>query len=444
MSRTGKTPGKNKIALATLGCKVNQYESTALQEDLKKKNFSLVPFNSLADIYIINTCTVTAFSDVQSRQLIRRAHRTNPQARIVVTGCYAQIAFDDIAAIEGVSFVVGNDQKNRIPSLLQAEIDNTPHIFAGDISQQTEFLRMPLATFGSRTRAFLKIQDGCNSFCSYCIVPYARGKSRSMTAVEVIKAAAVLVSEGYQEIVLTGIHLGNYGHDLTPATNLTELLQTMANQRWKTRIRLSSIEPRELTPGLLDLFAYNDFFCPHLHVPLQSGDDKILGLMKRDYDSRFFRQLIENICARFSNMAIGTDVMVGFPGEGEKEFANTLKLLSDLPVAYLHVFPYSERLGTIAQKIEPKVPAKIKKERALVLKNLSAQKRQEYAVRFSGKKLSVLVESTKDKKTGLLRGFSQNYLPFLLSGDISFQNKIVIARADKYQDGKLYGKIIGE
>jgi threonylcarbamoyladenosine tRNA methylthiotransferase MtaB len=265
-----------------------------------------------------------------------------------------------------------------------------------------------------------------------------------MVTSEVLQAAANFVSTGYKEIVLTGIHLGTYGHDLSPATNLAALLQTIIHRRWNTRIRLSSIEPKEITDELLELFPNDDFLCPHLHIPLQSGDDKILRSMKRDYNSRFYGQLIENICNRVSNIAIGADVMVGFPGEGEEEFKNTFNLLKDLPVAYLHVFPYSERRGTLAQKIEPKVPETIKKERALVLRNLSVQKRQEYASHFFGKKLKVLVEKAKDKKTGLLKGFSQNYLPFLLSGNISSINKIVIAQTEKYQDGKIYGKIITE
>jgi threonylcarbamoyladenosine tRNA methylthiotransferase MtaB len=439
-----KESDKIKVGLATLGCKVNQCESAALMEDLQNNDFSLVPFHTIADVYIINTCTVTAFSDFQARQLIRRAHRTNPQARILVTGCYAQIAFNEIAAIEGVSLVVGNDRKNQITNLLQEENAASTRIFTDDISKQTEFLSMPLTRFRGRTRAFLKIQDGCNSFCSYCVVPYARGKSRSMVTSEVLQAAANFVSTGYKEIVLTGIHLGTYGHDLSPATNLAALLQTIIHRRWNTRIRLSSIEPKEITDELLELFPNDDFLCPHLHIPLQSGDDKILRSMKRDYNSRFYGQLIENICNRVSNIAIGADVMVGFPGEGEEEFKNTFNLLKDLPVAYLHVFPYSERRGTLAQKIEPKVPETIKKERALVLRNLSVQKRQEYASHFFGKKLKVLVEKAKDKKTGLLKGFSQNYLPFLLSGNISSINKIVIAQTEKYQDGKIYGKIITE
>jgi threonylcarbamoyladenosine tRNA methylthiotransferase MtaB len=431
------------VGLATLGCKVNQYESAALAEDLQKENFLLVPFNSVADIYIINTCTVTAFSDFQARQLIRRAHRSNPKARILVTGCYAQIAATTIAAIEGVSFVVGNDRKNIITGILKDKATPPEHILANNISRQEEFCNMPLARFGDRTRAFLKIQDGCNSFCSYCIVPFARGKSRSLPPPEVLAAIARFNQEDYHEIVLAGIHLGAYGHDLDPATDLSHLLRQMFNLGWTSRVRLSSIEPREITTSLLNTFDNNDLLCPHLHIPLQSGDDKILQLMKRNYDTLFYRNLIEKVCSTVSDMAIGIDVMAGFPSESDIQFRNTVSLLEDLPIAYLHVFPYSERPGTSAQNIGPKIPDAVKKERTMILRNLSARKRETFASRFLGKPLKVLVEKTKDKKSGLLKGFSQNYLPFLLTGNISSSaNKIVTVAAEKYLDGKLYGKII--
>ena len=433
-----------KVGIATLGCKVNRYESAALEEDLQKKNFFLVPFNAVADVYIINTCTVTAFSDFQARQLIRRAHKTNPQAKILVTGCYAQIASRDIAALDGVSMVVGNDQKNQIVGLLQNNIDPSSCVFTSNIFRQKKFCNMPIATFGDRTRAFLKIQDGCNSFCSYCIVPFARGNSRSLAPQEVFAALTKLNQEGYKEIVLTGIHLGIYGHDLEPATNISHILRQICGRHEDTRIRLSSIEPREVTTDLLNVFKNNDLFCPHLHIPLQSGDDRILQLMKRNYDTYFYRKLIDNIHSTISNIAIGVDVMAGFPSESEEQFEKALNFLENLPIAYLHVFPYSARPGTAAQKLQPRIPETVKKERATILRNLSAQKQEKFALRFLGKPLKVLVESTKDKKTGLLKGFSQNYLPFLLDGNYSSVNKIVTIRAEKYLNGKLYGKIIAE
>lgn len=433
-----------RVGMATLGCKVNRYESAALEEDLQKNNFLPVPFNSMADVYIINTCTVTAFSDWQSRQLIRRAHRMNPQAIILVTGCYAQVAAGDIAALDGVTMVVGNDRKNKIVELLKDDSAWPSRIFIGNIFQQKEFCNMPLATFGNRTRAFLKIQDGCNSFCSYCIVPFARGNSRSMAPREVLRALTKLTQEGYKEIVLTGIHLGSYGHDLTPATDISYILNQMtSDHEGDTRIRLSSIEPREVTPALLNIFENSALLCPHLHIPLQSGDDNILRLMKRNYDARFFCNLIEKINSRISDIAIGVDVMVGFPSESDEQFKNTLNLLESMPIAYLHVFPYSERPQTAAQNIQPRIPEKIKKERALILRKLSAQKQEKHALRFLGKPLQVLVESTKDKKTGLWKGFSQNYLPFLLDESFSSSvNKIVTVRAERYTAGKLYGKIV--
>ncbi len=432
-----------KVGIATLGCKVNRCESVALEEDLQKKNFLLVPFNSIADVYIINTCTVTAFSDFQARQLIRRAHRMNPQAKILVTGCYAQIASQNITTMDGVTMVVGNDLKDQIAELLQKNITASSNVFINDIFQQKKFCNMPTATFGNRTRAFLKIQDGCNSFCSYCIVPFARGNSRSLAPQEVFAALTRLNQEGYKEVVLTGIHLGIYGHDLTPATNISHILHYLFDQHRDTRIRLSSIEPREVTTDLLNIFKNNDLLCPHLHIPLQSGDDQILRLMKRDYDTHFYRNLIEYIYSTINNIAIGLDMMVGFPSESEEQFKNTLNLLENLPVAYLHVFPYSPRPGTSAQKLQPQIPEPIKKERAAILRNLSTQKQEKFALRFLGKPLKVLVESTKDKKTGLLKGFSQNYLPFLLDGKFSSSvNKIVTVQAEKYLKGKLYGKII--
>ncbi len=381
----------------------------------------MVSFRSPADIYIINTCTVTAFSDFQARQLIRRAKRANPQAKIIVTGCYAQVAAADIAALNGVNLVVGNDQKHTIPALLQTGAINSKGTLSDDIFQQKHFCEMPLANFSERTRAFLKIQDGCNSFCSYCIVPFARGKSRSLPPENVLEAVTKFVQNDYREIVLTGIHLGAYGHDLNPPANLTGILRQIINCRKDVRFRLSSIEPREITDELLHLFNKQDILCPHLHIPLQSGDDKILKLMKRDYDSGFYRILIEKVSIAVSDVAIGVDVMVGFPGEGDDEFNNTFKLLHDLPVAYLHVFPYSERPGTKAQKLYPKVPEKIKKERASILRNLSSKKKEEFALRFLGKKLDVLVEKTKDKKTGLMKGFSKNYLPVLLENKRFFR-----------------------
>lgn len=434
---------KLKVGLTTLGCKVNQYESAALAEDLQQRDYVLVPFNCFADVYIINTCTVTAFSDFQSRQSIRRAHRANPQAKIIVTGCYAQIAAADIAKIEGVTLVVGNDRKNAIPDLLLTCGNEARRIHTSDIFQQREFCNMPLSRFADRSRAYLKIQDGCNSFCSYCIIPYARGKSRSMPQQDVLLALSGLSRQGYGEIVLTGIHLGLYGKDLQPPANLTEMIHRIINQGGNSRIRLSSIEPREITDELLQLFNKKAILCPHLHIPLQSGNDRILKLMKRDYDVEFYAKLIGKIVVAVNDIAIGVDVMVGFPSEGEEEFNCTLSLLKELPIAYVHVFPYSERPQTSAREIQPKVTDSVKKKRAAILRNLGVKKKEDFTQRFLGKELRVLVEKIKDKKTGLMKGISQNYLPVLIDKpDLSALNKVVVVKTQDIRHGELYGKIV--
>ncbi|KAF0154918.1 MAG: tRNA 2-methylthioadenosine synthase -like protein [Syntrophaceae bacterium] len=434
---------KLKVGLATLGCKVNQCDSAALARDLQSADLTLVPFNAFADAYIINTCTVTAFADFQARQLIRRARRANPRARIIVTGCYAQTQAQTLAGIDGVTFVVGNNQKQQIPGLLSHEAHDGQRIIASDIFLQQQFPSAPASSLAGRTRAFFKIQDGCNAFCSYCIVPFARGKSRSLPVSNVLTGVQDFLRQDYQEVVLTGIHLGHYGHDLQPPTNLTRALETILSQNPTVRFRLSSIEPNEISDELLHLFGEHENLCPHLHIPLQSGDDSILKMMKRQYDTSFYRALIEKVAKMVSDIAIGIDVMVGFPGEGEKEFGHTLKLLEDQPAAYLHVFPYSERPGTAALAIQPKVPEKIKKERAAILRELGMKKKEAFSLRFPGKTLPVLVEQTRDKKTGLHKGFSHNYLPVLLDKHpSSLVNTIVMARIEYYREGKLTGRVI--
>lgn len=432
---------KLKIGIATLGCKVNQYESALLAQQLYSKEYSIVPFGSLADIYIINTCTVTAHADFQSRQLIRRALKNNMRAKIIVTGCYAQISPDDIPQSNGQIIILDNKQKNIIPKIIENDEDDFP--FKANKDTSGTFDHVPLNKFMGHTRAFLKIQDGCDSYCSYCIIPYARGEKKSLPPEMAMNSINNFITHGYHEIVLTGIHLGAYGKDLSPKTNLSSLLEKITTISSAARFRLSSIEPQEITEDILRLLKMNDIFCPHLHIPLQSGDDNILRLMKRNYDSSFYRNLIEIITTSLDNISIGVDVMVGFPGEGDKEFENTYRLLQNLPVAYLHVFPYSERPLTAASKLWPKIPDKIKKERALSLRELSAKKRETFASRFLGRSLLVLVEKSKDKKTGLFKGFSENYIPVLLkNGNNSSVNNIMPVIADKYDNGKIYGKII--
>jgi len=431
------------VAISTLGCKVNQYESAGILEKLDKTLFLPVPFHTKADCYIINTCTVTGRTDYQSRQIIRRAIRMNPDACIIVTGCYAQVAPGDIARIPGVSLIAGTAEKENIPQIIQHLMKGGPQFLVTDIGNASEFSRLSPSQFPGRTRAFLKIQDGCNSFCSYCIVPYARGPSRSLAEREVFHKIKSLAGNAYREIVLTGIHLGVYGKDLVPPSNLLTIMDYVEKNKSVERLRLSSIEITEITDDMIGLMKKSATLCRHLHIPFQSGDDGILSAMKRDYDSAFFKKRLEEIHRELPRIAIGIDVMVGFPGESEDAFHNTVALLETLPLAYVHVFPYSERPGTQAKELSGKVSDAVKKRRNEIVRNLGRIKRKTFAEKFIGEKLAVLVEDKKDKETGSMKGFSDNYIPVVIrNGDSSLVNHIVHVRADDSHDGKLYGRII--
>jgi threonylcarbamoyladenosine tRNA methylthiotransferase MtaB len=430
-----------KVALTTLGCKVNQYETAGITEELARRGFVIVPFTSAADVYIINTCTVTAKTDYQSRQLIRRANRLNPAASIIVTGCYAQTAPEDLAKLPGVSLVVGTEGKSSIPDLLGNGGDGHGRFVVTDMSDHNEFSGLAVTEFPGHTRAFLKIQDGCNAFCSYCIIPYARGRSRSMEGAEVLRQIHRLRNAGYQEIVLSGIHLGQWGLDFHRPAELIDLLRQIELGKAVERLRISSIEPTEITDDMIELMATSSLICPHLHIPLQSGDDGILKAMNRHYDSRQFKRLIDKIVSAIPMVAIGIDVMVGFPGEGEGEFDNTRALIADLPVAYLHVFPYSARPGTAAASLPGQVPEPVKKARGKRLRDIGRKKRLVYNEKFIGGALSVLVENTTDRDTGLMKGFSDNYIPVLIeNGEAWMARRIISVTAGNPTGGKIVGR----
>lgn len=431
------------VAISTLGCKVNQYESAGILENLDKRNFLPVPFNTKADCYIINTCTVTGRTDYQSRQIIRRATRMNPDACIIVTGCYAQIAPEELARIPGVTLIAGNAEKEHIPELIQNMVKENQQVSVSDISSVKNFSGLSPLKFPGHTRAFLKIQDGCNCYCSYCIIPYARGQSRSLPENEVFNRIKMLASAHHKEIVLTGIHLGVYGQDLMPPTNLYKILDYVEGNRTVARLRLSSLEITEISDDIIGLMKEGRTLCRHLHIPLQSGDKRILAAMRRNYDPAFFKSRLEEIVQAVPDIAIGIDIMVGFPGEGEEEFNSTCKLIEDLPVAYLHVFPYSERPGTLSSGLPGKINETVKKRRGEILRNLGRKKRMAFAARFVGVKTAVLVEDKTDKTTGFWKGFSDNYIPVIIeNGNSSLANCIVNVIPDYVRDGKLYGRIV--
>jgi threonylcarbamoyladenosine tRNA methylthiotransferase MtaB len=403
------------VAIATLGCKVNQFESETLMASLEERGYGLVSFEEGADVTIINTCTVTHRADVQSRQLVRRALKSNPKSLIIVSGCYSQVEPELITRIEGVAYVLGNREKALIPELLPLmQKGELPKVQVADIQQEKTLADIPLYTFHRHTRAFLKIQDGCNARCSYCIVPYARGRSRSLSPESIFKHLRALKDRGYKEVVLTGIHIGSYGMDLIPASSLEKLLRQLEKEESSKRIRLSSIEPMDFSDGLISLLSQSTKICPHLHIPIQNGDDEILKWMHREYDHFFLSDLIETLHEKISDVSIGADVIVGFPGETEDKFESTYKFIESLPLSYLHVFPFSRRKGTLASTFPGQVDEGRIKKRAEAMRGLGKQKRQDFYRRFLHQELSVLVEGRVKKGNGRWKGFSRNYIPVFL------------------------------
>jgi threonylcarbamoyladenosine tRNA methylthiotransferase MtaB len=402
------------VAIATLGCKINQFESEVLTESIEKEGYRIVPFGEKADITIINTCTVTHRADFQSRQMVRRAHRFSSETLLIVTGCYAQVDPEKLSRIEGVNYLLGNQEKKSIPSFLsRMERGELPKIQVDDIRKEARFEDTLLHSYRHHTRAFLKVQDGCDARCSYCIVPSARGRSRSLAPEKVLDHLKELKQKGYKEAVLTGIHLGAYGFDLGPAASLEDLLGRVEKEETPLRIRLSSIEPRDFSPGLIALLSRSKKICPHLHIPIQSGDDEILKKMNRNYDRRFLCDLVRELHGRIPDLSIGADMIAGFPGETTDRFQDSFDLIASLPLAYLHVFPFSRREGTAAAQFPDRVGEEEIKIRAERLRALGKEKRQAFYRRFVNQELSVLVEGRRGKEKGL-RGLSRNYVPVFL------------------------------
>jgi threonylcarbamoyladenosine tRNA methylthiotransferase MtaB len=403
------------VSIATLGCKVNQFESEALMASLEQRGYDLVPFGEGADITIINTCTVTQRADFQSRQMVRRAFRTNPKSIIIVTGCYSQVDPEAIARIEGANYLLGNKEKEQIPDLLPLiQKGDLPRIRVGNIQKETFFSDIPLHSFHRHTRAFLKIQDGCDARCSYCIVPYARGRSRSLPPGKIIEHLRALKEKDFKEVVLTGIHVGSYGLDLTPPFPFEKLLRQLEEEDTPQRIRLSSIEPLDFSTDLISILLQSRKVCPHLHIPIQSGDDEILKMMNRNYNRSSLSDLIQELHQRIPKVSIGADVIVGFPGETEEKFQHTYRLIESLPFSYLHVFPFSKRRGTPASQFPQVVEEGKIKKRAEVTRELGRQKRQTFYRQFLHEELDVLVEDRRERETGRWKGFSRNYIPVLL------------------------------
>lgn len=428
-----------RVAITTLGCKINQFESAAMTENLGQEGFQVVPFEERADIYVINTCTVTAKTDAESRRLIRRALRNNPSAKIVVTGCYAQVAHEKLRDMDGVSLILGNAEKKGIAGLLR-ETGAGQKVIVSDISREERADTLALETFAEHTRAFLQVQNGCDAFCSYCIVPYARGRSRSVPFDDALAGIGAFTKKGFKEVVLTGIHLSGYGRDLSPPATLLNLVAAAEERMLTPRLRLGSVEPTEISDELVAFLAASHIVCPHLHIPLQGGDDHVLQRMNRGYSTLDFHTLIEKLVTAIPDLCIGLDVIAGFPGETEREFENGYHFVASLPVAYLHVFPFSPRPGTPAAVMKDQLHAGVIKERAQAFRRLSDQKKKTYYGKFLQKELQVLVQGRE--RDGLLKGLSRNYIPVTLEGDEALLNSEVRVRVMEVSREYVRGEVV--
>lgn len=398
-----------RIGTMTLGCKVNHTETQGIEGLFEAAGYQVVPFESEAEIYLINTCSVTHLGERKSRQMIRRAVRNNPEATVVATGCYAQSAPGEISGIAGVDLIIGTQDRQHIVEWVEEQRKlKTQQIHVKDISKANLFEDLPAHEEG-RSRAFLKVQEGCNQYCTYCIIPYTRGPLRSRSLESVQQEAKKLFNQGFQEIILTGIHLGAYGLDLPDRPSLADLVKKILEVSGQERIRLGSLESIEVSPELLALIEENPHICRQLHLPLQSGSDHILKSMGRPYPLDKFEKLLTEIRGRLPNIAITTDIIVGFPGETEESFVETLETVRRCNFSGIHVFPYSPRRGTPAAKFPDQVSEEVKKERVKKLSELAASLSQEFQKLFIGEEVEVLWEEA-EKSDALVSGWSSEYI----------------------------------
>ncbi len=409
---------------------------------------NIIPPSDKTDVFVVNTCTVTAKSDYQARQMIRRFRRMNPEGIIVVTGCYAQVDPDGLKGL-GVDYVLGNMEKVSLWEMVKAgRKGDSPEIKVGDVREADRLSPYYSTGITDRTRAYLKLQDGCDAFCSYCIVPYARGRGRSLPVEDVLSGIDRLIDKGFKEIVLTGVDLGRYGEESGDGlVNLLRIIEErygcVSDGDTRMRFRLSSIEPMYIKDGLIDIISRSGIICRHLHIPVQSGSDRILSAMNRPYSSEDFSRLITGIHDLMPDISIGTDIIAGFPGEGEDDFEATYRLISELPLSYLHVFPFSRRKGTPAAVMPVQVNGSVIRERCRRLRALGIEKRFTFYKENIGREEFVLVENHRDRETGLLKGYSGKYIPVLIDGDDMLMGRLISIRIDSLREDKVVGIVEG-
>jgi threonylcarbamoyladenosine tRNA methylthiotransferase MtaB len=427
-----------KFAVATLGCKVNQYDSAIIESRLTARGMQRCDFGETADVYVINTCTVTDRADSECLKLARRARRRNPSARIVMTGCLAQANPQALAAVAGVDAVIGLGRLEDLERTVAGE--TRERVMVSNLRKERASIELGAVALSGQTRAFLKVQEGCDQFCTFCVVPIARGISRSVEPRRIIETLDELAARGFREVTISGVHLGGYGRDLDPPASLLRLLDMIADRSPIGRVRISSLDPEELTDEIIDLVARSEKFCPHLHLPLQAGEDRILGAMRRRYDTLYYRDRVERVLMAMPDAAIGTDVIAGFPGETVAEFEAGVRFLESLPLAYFHVFPYSPRASTTAARYDSRVSSAEVKRRAQLLRELGDGKRAAFAGRFCGARLNVLLEERSAH--GMLAGYSRNYLRVMTTGPDELTNHEVEVEASIVQGAQLVGRIV--
>lgn len=425
------------MSIFTLGCKVNRYDSEAIEETFVAAGYKVVPFDQKADVYIINTCTVTHMSDRKSRQMIRRTKKINPDAIVVVIGCYAQAAKEEIEAIEEVDLVIGtNGRIHVLEAVEDYKLNGIPMNFVEDIMAVHDFEELKISNMNKRTRAYLKIQEGCNNYCSYCIIPYVRGNIRSRKPDNILSEVTTLAKEGFKEIVLTGIHVASYGKDLKD-TNLLEIIKKVHDVEGIERIRLSSIEPNVVTPDFVETISKLPKVCHHFHLSLQSGSDTVLERMKRKYTAARYKEAVRALRERFDDVEFTTDIIVGFPGETGEEFNETVAFIKDIRFSDIHIFPYSPRNGTPAATMEQQVSPQIKDERVKELTNVSQMIQEEILEAYVGKTVKVLFE--QNYKDDLYEGHTESYMKVHCKSKQNLINSVNSIKITGIIDGVLYG-----
>ena len=427
-----------RFAIATLGCKVNQYDSAIIESRLGALGLVRGEFDEPADVYIVNTCTVTDRADSESLRIARRARRLNPNARIVMTGCLAQASPETLERHREVDAIVG---LGRLDDLERAVMGNaSERVMVSNLRKERAPIELRGVTLAGHSRAFLKLQEGCDQFCTFCIVPFSRGMSRSVEPRRIVAAIDELHAGGFREVILSGVHLGGYGKDLDPPVELADLLEMLAERSPIDRIRISSLDPEELSDRIIDIISQSEKICAHLHLPLQAGEDGTLVRMRRRYDTAYFRDRVERVLEAMPEAGIGTDIIAGFPGETLLDFERSFRFIEALPLSYFHVFPYSVRAGTTAAKLPGKIAAGEIKRRGALMRELGERKREAFAGKFVGQRLKVLLEeSTED---GELGGYSRNYVRVLTRGAASQLNRELEVEASFAKGARLVGEIV--